>query len=222
VIFIGFGMVWFGYTTMFWGYSLVKGYNLSLKQIVSPANYYTGTWPPKLAGNTVIIPDGTAASEQTVTLAAYTGSAATTSGTSGSSGGGGGGSAGTAPTGISSSAAIQKAAALFGWGSGSQWACLTNVIAAESGGNPNADNSSSGAYGIAQALGHGASNTAGTGGRNEYGPVNGNWFGMSASDMQQANSGNAYYQAFWMMSYIKLTYRTPCGAWSHEQSYHWY
>jgi hypothetical protein len=218
VIFIGFGLVWFGYSTMFWGYSLVKGYNLSLKQIVSPASYYTGTWPPKLAGNTVIIPDGTAASEQTVTLAAYTGSAATsgTSGSSGGGGGGGGGSAGTAPTGISSSAAIQKAAALFGWGSGTQWACLTNVIAAESGGNPNITNSSSGAFGIAQALGHGTSGTAGCG-RNEYGG-----YGLTASQASQANCGNAYYQAYWMMTYIKATYGTPCKAWAHEQAHSWY
>jgi hypothetical protein len=219
---VGFGLSWLAYTIGFWGHSLVKGYNLSFAQIASPSSYYKGTWPPKLAGNTVIIPDGTTAAEQSVTLASYTGAPITTTVTT--SGGGSSGSsapakaAGSAPSGISNAAAIQKAAALFGWGKGTQWDCLTSVVNAESGGNPNALNSS-GAYGIAQALGHGQSGTGcGSTGRNQYGAE----YGLSKSQAQEANCGNAYYQAFWMMGYIKAAYGNPCSAWKHEQDYHWY
>jgi hypothetical protein len=49
VIVVGFALAWTSYTAMFWGYSLVKGYNLTLGQIVSP-KAYTGTWPPPAAG----------------------------------------------------------------------------------------------------------------------------------------------------------------------------
>jgi Transglycosylase SLT domain len=216
---VGFGLSWLAYTIGFWGHSLVKGYNLSFSQIASPSSYYKGTWPPKLAGNTVIIPNGTTASEQSVTLASYTGAPITTTVTT--SGGGSSGSsapakaAGSAPKGVSNAAAIQKAAALFGWGKGTQWDCLTNVISAESGGNPNAYNAS-GAYGIAQALGHGTSATTGCG-HAAYGG-----YGLTAAQAKEANCGNAYYQAFWMMGYIKAVYGNPCGAWKHEQDYHWY
>lgn len=197
---------WIGYATGYWGYSLVKGYNIGLKQIVSPVNYYSGQWPPAQSGNSVIIPDGSSAS---LTNVAFT--STTTSDTSTSSG------VGNAPAGISSSKAINMAASMFGWNSGQQWSCLTSLINAESGGNAQAKNPSSGAYGIAQALGHGTSGTAGSQ-SSEYGAQ----YGLSTAQAKQANSGNAYYQAIWMMGYIKATYGTPCNAWAHEQSNHWY
>lgn len=37
---IGVGLVWLGYTTGLYGYCLIRGYNVTLKQLVSP------TWPP--------------------------------------------------------------------------------------------------------------------------------------------------------------------------------
>lgn len=202
-------VAWVAYGLGVQGLALIKGWNLGFKQIWSPVSYYQGSWPPQPAGNCSLIPTGTAAS-------AASGSSGGTSSGGSSAGGGGSASAPSAPSGISNTAAIQKAAALFGWGSGTQWSCLTNVINAESGGNPLATNSGSGAFGIAQALGHGVSGTAGCG-RNEYGG-----YGLSASQASQANCGNAYYQAIWMMTYIKAVYGNPCGAWAHEQSDHWY
>lgn len=72
-------LAWLGYTTGYWGYSLVKGYNLGLREIVSPVNYYTGQWPPQEAGNAVVIPDGT--SESLVTVSFDTGSTSTSTST---------------------------------------------------------------------------------------------------------------------------------------------
>jgi hypothetical protein len=208
---IGFSLSWIGYTLGFWGHSLIKGYNLSFKQIASPSSYYKGSWPPPLAGNSVIIPDGTATAELDAARAPAV-SASTTSKTS--TGSTNLPPAGSSPAGISNAAAIQKAAALFGWGKGAQWTCLTNVINAESGGNPNALNAS-GAYGIAQALGHGSATS--DCGHAAYGG-----YGLTAAQARDANCGNAYYQAYWMMGYIKAVYGNPCNAWSHEQNYHWY
>lgn len=133
--------------------------------------------------------------------------------------------AGTADTGAASAvsassaqAALQQTAAEFGWGSGSEWQALSNVEMAEAGFNPNATNASSGAFGLAQALGHGTSGTAcPSTGVNEYGG-----YGLSTAQAQQANCGNAADQALWMCNYIKETYGTPSAAWAHEQEYHWY
>lgn len=44
---IGMGLLWAGYTLMFWGFSLVKGYDLGIADIVIPG-HYKGAWPPKL------------------------------------------------------------------------------------------------------------------------------------------------------------------------------
>lgn len=49
MIVVGFGLAWASYTAMFWGWSMVKGYNLTLGQIVSPKPY-SGAWPPAAAG----------------------------------------------------------------------------------------------------------------------------------------------------------------------------
>jgi hypothetical protein len=37
---IGFGLVWVGYLYGLYGYCLIKGYNVTAKQLVAP------TWPP--------------------------------------------------------------------------------------------------------------------------------------------------------------------------------
>lgn len=44
---IGFGILWGGYTLMFWGYTLIKGYDISLGEIVIPKKY-KGKWPPSI------------------------------------------------------------------------------------------------------------------------------------------------------------------------------
>jgi hypothetical protein len=116
----------------------------------------------------------------------------------------------------SAQAILQQTAAQDGWGSGSEWQALSNVENAEAGFNPTADNPSSGALGLAQALGHGNANTAGTLG-NQYGG-----YGLTDAQAKAANSGNAADQALWMVNYIKSTYGTPEAAWAHEQADHWY
>jgi hypothetical protein len=104
------------------------------------------------------------------------------------------------------------AASLFpshGWG-GNQILPLGALWNRESGWNPLAMNASSGAFGIAQALGHGL---PGTGGRygNQYPSV-------------AANNGNAAAQIQWGEDYIagNPAYRDPAGAWAHELAYGWY
>ena len=79
------------------------------------------------------------------------------------------------------------------------------VITRESGGNPNATNASSGAYGIGQFLGSG-------------GP---------ASDRAKyyaygGNPNTVMGQLVGMANYIKQRYGTPAGAWAHEVSAGWY
>ncbi|PPF25047.1 hypothetical protein C5C34_03765 [Rathayibacter rathayi] len=89
----------------------------------------------------------------------------------------------------------------FGWGADQVDRCLIPLWNGESGWRWNALNSSSGAYGIPQAL--------------------------PASKM--ANSGadyqtNATTQIDWGLSYIKSSYGSPCNAWSswNNRSPHWY
>lgn len=117
-----------------------------------------------------------------------------------------------ANTSIQNYGLAQMIAGTYGWAGGSQWDALTNIIARESGGNPNATNPASGAYGIAQALGHGTSATQGTV-TNEYGG-----YGVPNGTAVGANSGNATDQLIWMMAYISETYGSPEAAWAHEQA----
>lgn len=106
-------------------------------------------------------------------------------------------------------------AGTYGWAGGQQWSALTQVIARESGGNPNAQNAS-GAYGIAQALGHGDASTQGTV-SDSYGG-----YGVPTATCIAANSGSASAQLVWMMAYIKETYGTPAKAWANEESAGYY
>lgn len=136
----------------------------------------------------------------------------------GDSGGTSGGS--TPPADIPSGSgqqALQAAAAQHGWGSGQQWQALQSVEMAEAGFNPQARNPQSGAFGLAQALGHGNANTAAPDGTNEYGG-----FGLSDAQARAANSGDPGPQAVWMVNYIASAYGNPVNAWAHEQANHWY
>ena len=207
MVVIGFGLAFVSYTFGLYGWSLVRGYNLTLKQLISPTSFYTGKWPPEKAGNTEIFPTGNAAGAQTTALVLTNPPGNPLAG----------GAPATAAGGIANTATIKQAASAYGWQSGGNWNALTHVIAAESGGNPRATNPTSGALGIAQALGHGGPNTGGSLG-NEYGAQ----YGLTVAQARQANSGNALQQLRWMMGYIQATYGNPAAAWSHEQQYNWY
>jgi len=88
--------------------------------------------------------------------------------------------------------------AQHGWSS-SQFSCLDKLWQKESGWNYRAQNASSGAYGIPQAL-------------------PGSKMSSVASDWRT----NAKTQIIWGLNYITDRYGTPCGAWSHSVSYNWY
>lgn len=80
-----------------------------------------------------------------------------------------------------------------------QMSCLDNLWQKESGWNERAENPSSGAYGIPQAL-------------------PGNKMASHGSDWQT----NAATQISWGLDYIKDRYGTPCSAWEHSQATNWY
>lgn len=134
------------------------------------------------------------------------------------SGSGGSGGSGGSPVANNGSAQsiLQQTAAQFGWGSGAEWQALQNIEMKEAGFNPKATNPSSRAFGLAQALGHGNSNTQGTL-SNNYGG-----FGLTDAQAKLANSGDAAMQALWMMNYIKSRYGDPVKAWSYWQAHHSY
>lgn len=90
-----------------------------------------------------------------------------------------------------------------GWGLGQQWTDFQWIVEHESNWNPRIANSSSGAFGIAQALGHGTANTRGTI-TNQYGN-----FGTPDSVCKLANSGNGDAQLIWMCNYIAEKYGSP-------------
>jgi hypothetical protein len=137
-----------------------------------------------------------------------------------SSGNGSGGSTNPAvPAASAASIAAYKTYALVmltshGWPG--QFAQFNNVVMAESGWNNNASNSGSGAYGIAQALGHGDANTTGSHGNNYGG------YGTSDTVSRAANNGNGYAQIIWMCNYIAERYVTPADAWAFHQENGYY
>jgi hypothetical protein len=96
----------------------------------------------------------------------------------------------------------RQMAAGYGW-TGQQWDCLNWLWTQESGWSNTAENPKSGAYGIAQALGHGPTN------QYPAGPAN-----PPQSDPRA--------QITWGLGYIKDTYGSPCGAWAHEEAQNWY
>jgi hypothetical protein len=80
-----------------------------------------------------------------------------------------------------------------------QFPCLDKLFKKESGWNYRATNDSSGAYGIPQAL-------------------PGSKMASVASDWKT----NPATQIKWGLGYIRGVYGSPCGAWSHSESYGWY
>jgi hypothetical protein len=90
------------------------------------------------------------------------------------------------------------AVAARGWGE-EQYNCLVSLWQKESGWRVNAQNSSSGAYGIPQSLPGSKMATAGA-----------DW------------ATNAGTQIEWGLGYISGRYGTPCGAWEKSQASGWY
>ena len=86
----------------------------------------------------------------------------------------------------------------FGW-SGSQFSCLQPLWERESGWDVTAENPSSGAYGIPQAL-------------------SGSLMASAGPDWQT----DAATQIRWGLTYIQGRYGSPCGAWAHEEADGWY
>ncbi|MGY0023646.1 transglycosylase SLT domain-containing protein [Streptomyces sp. cg35] len=80
-----------------------------------------------------------------------------------------------------------------------QFRCFDNIVSRESGWNPNATNSSTGAYGLVQAL-----------------PAN--KMASAGSDWKT----NPETQIEWGVNYMNDRYGSACGAWSHWQANGWY
>jgi hypothetical protein len=83
--------------------------------------------------------------------------------------------------------------------SADQFSCLDALWTKESGWDVHADNPSSSAYGIPQALPGSKMATAGA-----------DWAEDPATQVK------------WGLGYIRDSYGSPCGAWAHSQSYNWY
>jgi len=92
----------------------------------------------------------------------------------------------------------RQLAAARGW-TGGQWTCLDRLWLRESRWNYRAENPSSGAYGIPQALPGWKMSTSGRDWRT-----------------------NPITQIRWGLGYIKGRYGSPCGAWAHSESHGWY
>lgn len=104
----------------------------------------------------------------------------------------------------------------FGFDQGSQYSCLVALWTQESSWESWATEPTSGAYGIAQALGHGTADTGGSV-TNEYGG-----FGLTDTQAREANSGDATEQIRWGLGYIESAYGSPCAAEQHELDDHNY
>ena len=104
--------------------------------------------------------------------------------------------AGTDPD--SAKAIARSMMAGHGWGD-SEFSCLENLWTRESSWNYQAENASSGAYGIPQAL-----------------P------GSKMSEVADDWATNPTTQITWGLNYISGRYGTPCSAWAHSESVGWY
>lgn len=110
----------------------------------------------------------------------------------------------------------------YGWSAGKQWDALVALWNRESGWSNTAFNAS-GAYGIAQALGHAGPGESAVGPRsvgsttpgvnNAYG----GW-GLTSAEARLANAGYSLPQIQWGLSYIHQAYGSPEAAWANELS----
>lgn len=74
---IGMGLGWLGYALGLWGWSLLRGYNVTLGQLMSPIHPYAGAWPPALLPDTQTLPGKQQATQVTTTTAGSGSTAAT-------------------------------------------------------------------------------------------------------------------------------------------------
>lgn len=81
--------------------------------------------------------------------------------------------------------------------SSDQFGCLDSLYMSESGWDPTADNPTSSAYGIPQAL-------------------------TETHDMPSDYMTNPVTQIEWGLDYIRSSYGTPCAAWDFKQANNWY
>jgi hypothetical protein len=58
---VGMALVWAGYSVGLWGWCLIRDYNLTFGQLVSPTHPYSGTWPPAPIPSSQIWPGATTA-----------------------------------------------------------------------------------------------------------------------------------------------------------------
>lgn len=100
----------------------------------------------------------------------------------------------------------------------SQFPALVSLWMDESGWNNKAMNAQSGAYGIAQALGHATSDE--TAAQSQTGWNYPPEFGAANPSPHGDSSASAQIQ--WGLSYIKGSYGSPAAALTHENAYHWY
>lgn len=155
----------------------------------------------------------------TTAISASDAASSAAAGGTGASGSGGSGSGAAAPPAVPSGSAQNTAQMLlgqFGWGT-DQMSALIALWNRESGWSSSAKNTSSGAYGIAQALGHGTPGSAGS-----QSDMYGAEYGLTTAQAQAANSGSALDQILWGLGYIKSRYGSPSAAWAHETAYGWY
>lgn len=85
----------------------------------------------------------------------------------------------------------------FGFTLADQWACLDNLYVSESGWQVDADNPTSTAYGIPQAL-------------------------TGLHDLPSGYMTSAEVQIRWGLEYIRNSYGTPCSAWAFKRENNWY
>lgn len=86
----------------------------------------------------------------------------------------------------------------YGWGE-AQFTCYDNIIVRESNWNTTADNPTSSAYGIPQAL-------------------PGDKMASAGADWKT----NPVTQISWGLQYVKESYGTPCSAWDFKKAKGWY
>lgn len=163
-------------------YAGVKGYSMLavIQNLVTGKPIATGVTPSPLVS----------ADASTPTVSADANSA-TPGGTSGSG----------KPTG--NQALAKQQAQAYGWDTGANWDDLVKLWTQESSWNNHADNPSSHAYGIPQAL--------------PYTKMPQAAWPESAGGHSDPNT-----QIAWGLSYIAQRYGNPTIAWAHEQANNWY
>lgn len=104
---------------------------------------------------------------------------------------------------ITNKATVRMLAATYGWGTGSNWNSLDNIISHESSWSNTADNPSSHAYGLFQALPY-------------------TKMPKAAWPPSAGGSSDPVVQTKWGLAYIKQRYHTPDQAWAWWQTHNWY